>query len=161
MTDTEKTQRKHYIKQATEMADSLSALCIRAKIPLFLSMYREDDKKEKKGNKEKNNKEINMIYDNRIVSAALEMPGYAIRINKLILAVHDCGIKLPEHIQGCVDELENWLANEGDYTSEDITVNKFRDFLDIANGQVEATIPADINASDIEEIEVETKKKEE
>ncbi len=150
MNEIEKELRKTYMKKAIETADSLSALCIRAKIPLFVSMaYNEDDD------------DTELHYDNRIVSAALEMPGYAKRINKLILAVHDCGLKLPEHIQRDVDELENWLSNEGDFTSEDVTVNKFRDFLDIANGQVEATIPADINASDIEEIEVETKKKEE
>lgn len=146
MNSTEKEIRESAKKQVTEMADSLSALCIRAKIPLFISFAYQDDNSEE------------LHYDNRIVSASLEMPGYAKRINKLILAVNNCGLKLPDHIQRDIDELENWLSNEGDFTSEDRTVNKFRDFLDIANGQVEATIPTDINTSDMEEIEVVAKK---
>lgn len=142
----EQNIRNEYGHKVIDLADELAVYCIRAKVPMFLSLaYKDEDSGELK-------------YDNRIVSAALEMPGYAKRINKLIMAVNDCSLKLPEHIQRAVEELENWLNNEGDYSSEDITVNKFRDFLDVANGQVEATIPSDISSSDIEEIEITTKK---
>lgn len=138
MTKEEKAIRKQFVDKIEVTVNDLQALCSRAKVPMFISLAYTDD-------------EDGIYYDNRIVSASLEMPGYAKRINKLILAVNDCDVKLPKDIAECVSTLETWLENEGDYTSEDVTVDKFRKFLDIANGQVEAAIPQFFD-EDVEEV---------
>lgn len=144
MTNEEKNIRKQFIDKIEITVNDLQALCARAKVPMFISLAYKDEEK-------------GINYDNRIVSASLEMPGYAKRINKLILAVNNCNVKLPKDIAECVSTLETWLENEGDYTSEDVTVDKFRKFLDIANGQVEAAIPQFFE-DDIEEVSTSKKK---
>ena len=133
-----------------ETISILSALCVEAKTPMFLSIARPDKVK-------------GISYDNRIIAASLEMPGYAKRINKLILAVNNCDLKLPEYIQRDIEELTRWLENEGVYYSDEyMQVDKFRDFLDVANGQVNAVVPHDLILNkDFDVEDVVTKKIEE
>lgn len=151
ITNHELEVRKKFLDKIEAVVNDLSTLCIRAKVPMFISLaYPNQDKKSEDDD--------DIYYDNRIISASLEMPGYARRINKLILAVNDCGTKLPEDINAAVNTLERWLENEGDYASDDIKIDKFRKFIDIANGQVEATIPHFDNDSEFEDVV--TKKKE-
>ena len=147
MTQEEKALREGYKKEVKKLIKNLSALCIRAKLPLFICIADMDENG-------------NYTYENNIVSAALEMPKYAKRINDLLLSVNNCGLKYPDNIKKSIDELQNWLDSEREFNSgTDVTVNKFRDYYDIGEGLMEATLPGSINQSRIEDEEEVTTKK--
>ena len=142
-----KSLSKQNLNQFKEEISSLKLLCNQFKIPMFLSYAIKNDDGELK-------------YFNEIVSASLEMPGYAKRINKLILAVNDCDTKLPEHIQQSVNVLSEWLDKEKEFTDSDSPkIDKFRNYADIVNGQIEATIPDGLIHSVEDYEEVITRKK--
>lgn len=138
---------KQYITQFEEEISNLKQLCNQFKIPMFLSYAVKNEDGE-------------MEYNNEIVSASLEMPGYAKRINKLILAVNGCDTKLPDHIQQSVNVLSEWLDKEREFTDTDAPkIDKFRNYADIVNGQIEATIPDGLIHSVEDYEEVVTRKK--
>lgn len=147
MTHEEKLLREEYKKTATKTIEELAAICTRAKLPLFVCIADLDD-------------DGNFKYNNKIVSASLELSKPAKRVNDLLLSVRNCGLKYPENIKKSIDELQSWLDSEQELNfGSDVTVNKFRDYYDIAEGLMEATLPYDINPDRVDdEEEVKTKK---
>lgn len=130
-----------------QLVKELLVTAIRAKRPTFLSYATEGNDGQAE-------------YHNSIVSAALEMPGYARRINKMILAVQGCDVKYPEHIQRSISELSDWLEREGIYEAEDVVdTPMYRKFVDIADGQMEAAIPQKLFVDEDDEEEIVTIKK--
>lgn len=141
MTLEEKIMREEYKKTIQKMINELSAVCTRAKLPLFICLADTDD-------------DGNFKYNNKIVSASLELSKPAKRVNDLMLSVQNCGLKYPENIKKCIDELQSWLDAEQElYFGSDVTVNKFRDYYDIAEGLMEATLPYNINPNNIDDDE--------
>ncbi len=137
MTEEEKLTKTEIKSKLKKLVKELKSLCIHTRIPMFLSIADIDD-------------DGKIAYDNHIVSAAIDMPAYTHKINKLILAIKSNERTLPDNIKRDIEDIEKWLEDEYIYDidrniiyDEDMSVSeRFRDFYDIVNGQIVATIPS-------------------
>ena len=131
-------------KDIIEAVADLKLKCIECGIPMFISLAFKNEKKK-------------VEYHNDCVYAALDEPEYGTRIADLLCVMLGAETKYPDYIQDAINTLQAWQNNERTFdTGVVLSDNRFRDYLDIADGQMKPMI---INDREEEEIIVTTASK--
>lgn len=130
------------VRPVEEIADELRIACNVKRYPMFLSIA----KKGKDG----------VEYYNQCLNAALETPEQITRIAKLLLAVNNADIDIPDYIKKAMTDLSAFVEQykisiknikliESDFQAE-----KFTDYMMVAEGLSKAVVPKKLYGNEIE-----------
>lgn len=102
----------------------------------------------------------NTKYLNDCLLAALEEPKHITRINKLLLAVNEASIEVPDNINRCINELSSYVEQyksalaKIEQIETTASTDKYFDYLMVAEGLSKVSVPPELYGNSIEDIDI-------
>jgi len=134
-------------KSIEDIVLELKNACNCKRTAMFVSVALRDD-------------EGNTKYINECLLAALEEPKHITRINKLLLAVNEASIEVPDNINRCINELSSYIEQyksaltKREQIETTASTDKYFDYLMVAEGLSKVSIPSELYGNSIEDIDI-------
>ena len=124
-------------KELVDMIRDIKLKCLDERVPLFVAYAKRNDKNETE-------------YYTDCVYAAVEMPEHGKRIADLLVTMLGADVKYPDYVQAAINTLQTWLDNERTFEGAVLSDNKFRNYVDVATGQMEPSVIKEYNEDEVE-----------
>lgn len=134
-------------KSIEDIVLELKNACNCKRAAMFVSVALRDD-------------EGNTKYINECLLAALEEPKHITRINKLLLAVNEASIEVPDNINRCINELSSYIEQYKSALTKikqietTTSTDKYFDYLMVSEGLSKVSIPSELYGNSIEDIDI-------